>query len=622
MKDLYVIDLETYARYFLYMGLNIRTGEWKQFEISKSYSDLFRLRTHLVNDVSGMITFNGLAFDYPIIHQIGKGKVTTAEQIYTLAQNIINSQNSDNNFEKYKYSIKDADIVIPQLDLFKMLHLDNPAKRASLKDLEIFLRMDRVEDLPVHHSENINYEQSLLVVDYCKNDVIATKKLYEFCKDRIALRKVLSKKYGSNLMSKADASIGSTILEKEYIKKTGVTKQYLKELKGSEESNFKIKEIISPKVKFTSPTLMKFFTQLGETNIDVFKEKSVIYKGVKSVVAKGGLHSDMPPLIKESSLTHSIIDLDFGSYYPGLMLSLNVYPKHLGVEFLEVLKDLTDQRLLAKKNKDVATDAALKITINSIYGKLGNDHSFTKDFHAMYSVTLNGQLFLLMLCEQLTNLKGVECFYQNTDGATFMVENSQIKNFHKIADAFAQYVTIPVELTNYKKCILRDVNNYIIETELGKIKAKGCFVTDKEYYQDTSFKIVPIALKEYFTKGIPLKTTIETHKDILDFCGRFKCNKGWRAELRSIGTDFSGSPYLKKDKLQKTNRYFISTNGGSFLKIHEDGREQFIERDRIVTIFNNAIYKDMKEYSLDYNYYLIECEKIRRQVETEQLQLF
>lgn len=626
MKDLYIYDLETISNYFLYVGYNVRTGEWKEFEwLNEDILPNMDFMLHLETEVSGQISFNGLGFDYPIIKKINdcRSPKYTANDIYNIAQDIINCQNSFNPKEKYKYYLKPEDIKIPQLDLFKLLHLDNKAKRLGLKDLEVFLRMKNVEDMPIHHSKKVTREEADLIKAYCKNDILATKKLYEFCKGKISLRRDLTKKYKTNLMSKSDSSIGSTILELEYMKKTKISKEDLKQIKGNKDLNFYLSDIISPKVNFKSKILQEFLDKLGKIHINKFEEESIIYKGLRSIIAKGGLHSDQPAEIYEESLNTSLIDLDFGSYYPGLMLSLELYPQQLGKEFLEVLKDLTDQRLAAKASKDMVTADSLKITINSLFGKLGNDFSFTQDMRVLYSVTINGQLFLLMLCEQLTNIAGVKCFYQNTDGASFQVPNEKREEFYKIANAFSEYLSIPVEFTDYKKCVIANVNNYLILTSQGKVKYKGSFLIDKEYYQNPSFRIVPIALSEYFVKGTPFEKTIKSHTDILDFCGRFKTTKGWHTEIRNVSFDKNENPFISVTKLQKTNRYFISNNGGAFYKVNEDGRQQLIEAGgRKVTIFNTIEEKNIKEYQIDINYYVLECEKIRRSIEKEQLQLF
>ena len=45
---------------------------------------------------------------------------------------------------------------------------------------------------------------------------------------------------------------------------------------------------------------------------------------------------------------------------------------------------------------------------------------------------------------------------------------------------------------------------------------------DKDYHKDNSFKIIPIALSDYFTKGVSIEETICNHTNIYDFCGRQK----------------------------------------------------------------------------------------------------
>ncbi len=55
--------------------------------------------------------------------------------------------------------------------------------------------------------------------------------------------------------------------------------------------------------------------------------------------------------------------------YPSCIIINNIYPKHLGKDFVDALKMLTAERLAAKKTNKVKADA-LKITINGLYGKL------------------------------------------------------------------------------------------------------------------------------------------------------------------------------------------------------------------------------------------------------------
>lgn len=73
----------------------------------------------------------------------------------------------------------------------------------------------------------------------------------------------------------------------------------------------------------------------------------------------------------------------YTSYYPSIMISYEIYPKHLNkTAFIKMVSFLKDTRVKCKHTKDEEGHVmegvpnkigaeALKIVINSIYGKLG-----------------------------------------------------------------------------------------------------------------------------------------------------------------------------------------------------------------------------------------------------------
>ncbi len=141
-KKLWVYDIETLASCFTYTAINIDTLEIVQFVIHKARNDLTKLIEHLL-DCKGQIGFNNLNFDYPVIHDMllhTKYQNCLTEswydlstndiinRIYKQAQWIIDSQNSE---PKVYTSIRDKDTKIPQLDLFKIWHFDNKARKHS-----------------------------------------------------------------------------------------------------------------------------------------------------------------------------------------------------------------------------------------------------------------------------------------------------------------------------------------------------------------------------------------------------------------------------------------------------------------------------------------------------------
>ena len=93
---------------------------------------------------------------------------------------------------------------------------------------------------------------------------------------------------------------------------------------------------------------------------------------------------------------------------------------------------------------------------------------------------------------------------------------------------------------------------------------------------------------------------------------------GWTSTLVYINDDVRE----QRDSLQKNVRYFVSHEQSVLLKVHEDGREEHLEKNYTVTVFNRVINKPMSEYKVNYSYYINEAMKIINNVDDGQLKLF
>lgn len=161
--------------------------------------------------------------------------------------------------------------------------------------------------------------------------------------------------------------------------------------------------------------------------------------------------------------------------------------------------------------------------------------------------------------------------------------------------------------------VVRDVNGYIAVSDKGKIKRKGVFVTysqmldEGSYHKSLSQAIVPEAIEKYFLENIPVEKTIMECENIFDFCKTFNTSHGFKAEL----VDAEGNI----EPQQKTNRYYISTNGKTFRKIKEGKITEIEAGGKLVTIFNKKIDLPMDDYNIDYDYYINECYKIIHKID-------
>ena len=95
-----------------------------------------------------------------------------------------------------------------------------------------------------------------------------------------------------------------------------------------------------------------------------------------------------------------------------------------------------------------------------------------------------------------------------------------------------------------------------------------------------------------------------------DFYKSFYENEKFYIEIEELK-----KTYQISNKLSKNVRYYVSTNGNTFIKCCEDGRETSVEKGYLSTVFNRYIEKPMSEYNINYDYYINECNKIIKKIE-------
>lgn len=165
-----------------------------------------------------------------------------------------------------------------------------------------------------------------------------------------------------------------------------------------------------------------------------------------------------------------ILDADVTSMYPSISIANNVYPEHLGITFCKVYKDLFEER--AKYPKGSGPNGAIKLALNSVYGKSNSKFSPLYDPKYTLTITVNGQLCLSMLAEQLMGI-GCKIIQCNTDGVTALVKRSREKDYYEITKQWEKTVGLKLEYAVYSMMALADVNNYIAVYEDGKAESGG-----------------------------------------------------------------------------------------------------------------------------------------------------
>jgi hypothetical protein len=639
-----VYDIETFCNCFTYIDYDPETKETKEFVITDFRNDLKEFKkylNYLKKSKAGMVGFNNLHFDWPIVRAIMIEDLNTAEKIYSYAQSIISN-------EKKTYTKQE----IPQLDLFLLNHYDNKARSTSLKALQVSLGWDNVLDMPLDHTTKITPDNIDILLGYNKNDVMFTAEFLKVCSEKIELRKKISKKYNLKVLNKSDVVIGESIFIKYLSDDMDIPPSELTKIRGK-RADVPLKDIIFPYVKFDDPRfqkllrlmqgtvsssefLKKFVQNLhtgASTNelLEKFKDNnirvqkiaqqkksfsfSVQHKDLRIDYGVGGIHGCVKPGVYKSSKTHKILDIDVKSYYPNLFIQNNLHPRQMDQKtFVKVYSDIFQERLKAQKEGDKLTSDALKLALNGLFGKTGSDVSCFFDPFVFYSVTVNGQLLLSMLIEKLVE-KGASLLQVNTDGVTIVHEDSRRDEVLAVCREWETVTKLQLEYADYSSMVIRDVNNYIAVGIDGKIKEKGSFETKKDWHKDNSYMVVPLAVREYFVNGVPIEETLEKHENILDFCGRYKASKGWHVEFAYLDGNTE-----KRLEFGKIYRFIPVVKGGVSLKLNKDGRQHHLCEGYQTYPYNKL--EKFDKNNLNMKFFVAECQKLIETIHPPQATLF
>lgn len=280
LDNQHIYDLEIYQNIFTYCSVKSDGTDIKVFEISDRKNQLEGLLCelrNLIKDGTSLVGFNNLGFDYNLLHYImEKGKKAksknkllkiTASELYDYAQKVIDSKKNDS----FGINVKSDDILIRQIDLYKIYHFDNKARATSLKMLEFNMRSDNIEDLPYPVGMTLNNEQKDILIEYNKHDVMQTLKFYKLSIENIKFREDLTVKFGFDCTNLNDTKIGKELFINEIEKvKQGTCFNYSngrKQLKQTPRDSINIGECILPYIKFKSPEFNAVLDWMSIQNI-------------------------------------------------------------------------------------------------------------------------------------------------------------------------------------------------------------------------------------------------------------------------------------------------------------------------------------------------------------------
>lgn len=580
------LDIEVYSNYFLALFMN-EAGKAKRFEIfndDDSTFDVDAIDDLITNKDLEFITFNGNSYDIPLLTLAMDCKDT--EEVKHQSNRII-----EDNLRPWHF-YKQMKLREPNVN-----HIDLMEVAPGMVGLKLYggrMGTKLLQELPIPHDSVITDHQLPELQTYCKNDTVLTRELYHTLEAQIDLRRAMSEEYGVDLRSKSDAQIAEAVLKAEYATRTG---------KFPEKVNAPRKRFFYEPpayIKFSTPVLQEAFETVcaaemvlkNTGHVEMPKAISNLKIEIASTTYKvgiGGLHSQESGVAHIADADTILLDRDVESYYPVMMLNMNMAPGGFGKHFNPVYRRILDTRLAAKHAKDMVTSNSLKIVLNGTFGKTSSKYSTLYSPEFMIRTTLSGQLTLLMLIEALERC-GIPVVSANTDGIVIKCDVSRKDDLDKIVAAWQKHTGLKTEETLYKALYSRDVNNYIAVKPDGSAKAKGVY-GKVSLSKNPQNPICAEAVIAFLTQGVPVSDTVRGCDDIRKFL-----------TLRTV----TGGAVKDEEPLGKAIRWYYAA--GEKGTIHYLTNNNTVPRSRGAKVLMDL--PDDFPADVDYSWYEKECNEM------------
>lgn len=643
----YVFDIEIFANYFLFYA--IKKDKTKViFQVwDGHYNEIPKLIEFIkANNDHYFIGYNSLGYDCQLIQFILENPNCTANDIKQFSDHLINSE-----WPIYRAT----ELYMKTIDLMLVNNFGpRSAKSTSLKKLEFNLRKKNIKDLPYHHTETIESQKQINdIISYCDYDIETTFDVLDFSKDLIKLREEFGNLNYLNLLNSPEPDIVKKYFTKLLAQELNIDEYTISKLR-SYPDNIKGKEIILPYVKIEHipefKDIYNFYYNLElyptlKSKLDPTKkiinlkgsvEKIIQHKNTEYTYAAGGLHGCITPGVYTSDDDYIIEDYDKVSYYPHFGMKHNIAPSHFPANvYAKVLTIPYNNRIKYPKKTHYLLNYTFKIILNTSFGLSNSEYGLLFDSKCTLATTVNGMLTLTMLLDKLfNNVPELEVLQANTDGFTIRYLRKNKDIVHKIYEEQTIIDSIPYEVVEYKKMVIKDVNNYLSIDIHDNVKSKNIFEDYEDiiklsaYHKDTGAMIIPKALKEYYINNIPIEDTINNCNDIYEFCYGINGSSNYLWHL----TEYDNTYKTAKSKLFN-HRFLRYYAGGSqtLSKYWVKGAKlNTIDAVQAFTPVTIALYlpkKDILDYNkegvivknrypnLNKNWYIDQCKNIIKNIE-------
>ena len=618
-----VYDIEIFPNVFHCTCKDTETNKLYFFEISNRKNQLTELVDFFFYKNTGdkmFCGYNNKHYDDVIINYLidfyykmdSLSYLKICNSLFNLSSTIVTSEEGDTNkFKRWKYAK-----YFYSMDLLTMLF--SSKLRVGLKEMQVTMHYKNVEEYSGNFSQFLPDSEIDNMIEYNINDVESTTELLNRLKDDVQLRLFIEQEYGIDALSMDSVKFGETLLLKKYCEETKLSEQYVKTLR-SPMDYIPLKDVILPFISYKNPKLQDILKDM-KSKVVYSKErkgyeKKFVLSNVRYSIGVGGLHSLHTPRIFVPNDNEFIGHSDVASMYPSFIIKYKWIPRHLGKEFWQVYSQIYKERIEAKHSGQKLKNLALKLTLNSVTGKMQQETSWMYDPFSVFKIRINGQLILLMLVDRLLELN-CKIVQVNTDGVMYIAQKAQREAVQEAVSEVEQLTQLTFESDDYEAFYQYAINDYFgVEKGYSQshdpklIEKKGMFITDPRLGKGLAPAIIPKAVINYFLTKQPTSEYIKNSKNIEDFLMYQRVDKKFKV--------FHG-----ETPIQRINRFYASTNDYSLFKVDPTGKVANMLTKSGVTILNKMNNIPIENRHLNYQYYISETNKIISEFVYQQLELF
>ena len=618
-----VYDIEIFPNVFHCTCKDTETNKLYFFEISNRKNQLTELVDFFFYKNTGdkmFCGYNNKHYDDVIINYLidfyykmdSLSYLKICNSLFNLSSTVVTSEEGDTSkFKRWKYAK-----YFYSMDLLTMLF--SSKLRVGLKEMQVTMHYNNVEEYSGDFSQFLPDSEIDNMIEYNINDVESTTELLNRLKDDVQLRLFIEQEYGIDALSMDSVKFGETLLLKKYCEETKLSEQYVKTLR-SPMDYIPLKDVILPFISYKNPKLQDILKDM-KSKVVYSKErkgyeKKFVLSNVRYSIGVGGLHSLHTPRIFVPNDNEFIGHSDVASMYPSFIIKYKWIPRHLGKEFWQVYSQIYKERIEAKHSGQKLKNLALKLTLNSVTGKMQQETSWMYDPFSVFKIRINGQLILLMLVDRLLELN-CKIVQVNTDGVMYIAQKAQREAVQEAVSEVEQLTQLTFESDDYEAFYQYAINDYFgVEKGYSQshdpklIEKKGMFITDPRLGKGLAPAIIPKAVINYFLTKQPTSEYIKNSKNIEDFLMYQRVDKKFKV--------FHG-----ETPIQRINRFYASTNDYSLFKVDPTGKVENMLTKSGVTILNKMNNIPIENRHLNYQYYISEANKIISEFVYQQLELF